>query len=262
MPNPRPLLSIAPSEKKIALFDDLPRDAKIVQVQHRYLNIAKDSQPAFLAHVKRWARRLLMARDRAGNLATGTGGCSACGLCSRRRHVVLYRGTLPCDVLFIGEAPGETEDSQGVPFVGDAGRELKEIWADAYNSADLRHKWLPTYGITNIVACIPRTPDDCGTGEIRAPLKEEAEACSPRLLEILALANPRAIVLLGDIAKRFFPKEVGGIPLKRWNGKLICLAHPARILHLLNESPTQASLLKKKMTMALTAVLKELDADA
>jgi DNA polymerase len=38
---------------------------------------------------------------------------------------------VPCDVLFIGEAPGESEDAIGIPFIGPAGHLLGRIIDEA-----------------------------------------------------------------------------------------------------------------------------------
>lgn len=130
-------------------------------------------------------------------------------------------------------------------------------------AADKAHhesKWddpAPTFGITNIVACIPRTPSTIGTGELRTPHKEEAAACQPRLEEIISMANPKLIVLLGDIAKRFIGKVINA-KLSRWHGKTLCLVHPSRIIRTHEESPSAASLMEQKFVLSLTKSLQEL----
>jgi DNA polymerase len=58
--------------------------------------------------------------------------CMACGLCRQRYRICLGRGTVPCDVLFIGEAPGAVENAQGLPFVGPAGQLLDHSARAAY----------------------------------------------------------------------------------------------------------------------------------
>lgn len=180
---------------------------------------------------------------------------------------MLFRGHLPCDVLFIGEAPGESEDSIGVPFIGPAGGMLDSLMFQSYpadgNCIELRRGEVgnamgrTSYAITNIVACIPRSPVAIGTGELRTPHKEEAAACQPRLSEILHMASPKLVVCLGDIAKRFFAPlikaKTGG-----WQGHTLHLIHPSRILRLQEENPNMASLLEKKFVIALSAALREL----
>lgn len=37
-------------------------------------------------------------------------------------------GPIPCDILFVGEAPGKNEVEQGKPFVGMAGKHLNPIF--------------------------------------------------------------------------------------------------------------------------------------
>ena len=50
--------------------------------------------------------------------------CDACSLCKTRTNVVFGCGNKNADIMFIGEAPGEQEDLQGIPFVGPAGKLL------------------------------------------------------------------------------------------------------------------------------------------
>lgn len=201
-------------------------------------------------------------------------GCTDCDLCSKRRNVVLLRGTLPCDILFIGEAPGESEDSIGYPFVGPAGRQLNGMIFAGYSQAVAEGQCIEcssrgfvgnsrghlTYAVTNILACIPRHPDEIGTGEIRPPNKEEAAACLPRLLELMVLASPQRIVLLGKIAKRFFPKpkQLINTKLPRWDGMAYELTHPSAIIRLQDEAPMQASLMEKKFVLSLSSIIRSL----
>lgn len=117
-----------------------------------------------------------------------------------------------------------------------------------------------TYAITNILGCIPRHPDDLGSGEIRPPNKEEAATCQPRLLELMTLASPQRIVLLGKIAQRFFPKpkQLINTKLPRWDGVAHFLTHPSAIVRLESEAPMQASLLEKKFILNLSSVIRTL----
>ena len=75
--------------------------------------------------------------------------CDRCPLHKTRRNVVLVRGQLPCELLFIGGAPGESEDSLGYPFVGSAGEEFERIMTEALGDRKIR------YAVTNIIACAP-----------------------------------------------------------------------------------------------------------
>src|ERR1700744_87809 len=48
-------------------------------------------------------------------------------LASTRKNVVFGSGNADADLMFIGEAPGASEDEQGIPFVGQAGKLLEKL---------------------------------------------------------------------------------------------------------------------------------------
>lgn len=139
--------------------------------------------------------------------------CTACPLATRRSKVVFTRGTLPCDVLFVGEAPGASEDVLGRPFVGPAGKLLDVILERALPAAC-------RYAITNLVGCMPKDE----TNEKGEPPEEAIKACRPKLQELLALARPKAVVCVGSLARKHTP-EVRGT-------KRAELIHPAAILRM------------------------------
>lgn len=126
---------------------------------------------------------------------------------------VLYRGDLPCNILFLGEGPGKTEDVVGLPFVGRSGKLLNK-WIEG---AGKKTKF--THGISNLVACRPI--DEPG-GENRAPLPHEKEACQARVVELCGIAKPIACVLLGRQAEAARVH----IPV----GWVLSLPHPAWVL--------------------------------
>ena len=109
-------------------------------------------------------------------------GCTRCGLCQTRHHVVFGVGNPDADVMFVGEGPGEQEDLRGEPFVGPAGMLLD----DMLSIVDLDRK--TNCYIANIVKCRP--PHN------RDPLEEEQEACIGYLRSQIALVNPKIIVCL------------------------------------------------------------------
>ena len=113
-------------------------------------------------------------------------GCTGCGLCETRHHVVFGVGKQDADVLFVGEGPGEQEDLQGEPFVGPAGKLLD----DMLSIIDLDRQ--ENCYIANIVKCRPPRNRD--------PLETEQEACIGFLRNQVALIQPKIIVCLGRIA--------------------------------------------------------------
>lgn len=111
--------------------------------------------------------------------------CRACPLSSTRTNLVLGTGSRTADLMFVGEAPGEQEDLEGIPFVGKAGQLL-----DRYLFA----VGIPRESvyIANILKCRPPRNRD--------PLPEEEEACIGYLREQVKLVDPKIIVCLGRIS--------------------------------------------------------------
>ena len=118
--------------------------------------------------------------------------CRKCALADTRTNVVFGAGVPDAEVLLIGEAPGEQEDKQGIPFVGPAGHLLD----DMLQMIDLDRS--KVY-IANIVKCRP--PGN------RDPLGIEQDACWQWLERQIALVQPRIIVCLGRIAAMKIIKE-------------------------------------------------------
>ena len=57
-------------------------------------------------------------------LKTDCLACQRCPLHTTRRSVVFGQGVENAEVLFVGEGPGQSEDEQGLPFVGRSGQLL------------------------------------------------------------------------------------------------------------------------------------------
>lgn len=127
--------------------------------------------------------------------------CRACKLCDSRSQIVPFGGDVPCDVLFLGEAPGSSEDSLGEPFIGPAGDVLKEEIKKAIkvNGLDSQVPKL-RLGFTNLVLCYPR--DETGVKNYRNPSAQEIEACFGRLCEIVHICNPKVVALVGKLAQK------------------------------------------------------------
>src|SRR3989344_2903781 len=89
-----------------------------------------------------------------------------CELKKTATQAVPGDGNPEAEIVFIGEAPGKSEDQQGKPFVGAAGKFLAEMLEA------IKLKREDIY-ITNIVKYRP--PDN------RDPLPKEIAACAPWL---------------------------------------------------------------------------------
>jgi DNA polymerase len=123
--------------------------------------------------------------------------------------------------MFIGEAPGFHENEQGRPFVGQAGKFLDELLAEAgYKREEVF--------IANVVKCRP--PGN------RDPLPEELAACSRYLDRQIEAINPSVIVTLGRISMgKFLPNarisEMHGKSIWVNDRLIVPMYHPAAALH-------------------------------
>lgn len=150
--------------------------------------------------------------------------CTLCHLHKKRTKVVLARGKIPAHIVFVGEAPGFSEDVQGLPFIGPAGHLLDEIIEES-TTKDIR------YAITNLISCIPLDEQELNQ-KVEEPLDECVKECAPRLMEFLNLSKPKIIVCVGDYASRYLkPKSAHNVrELPEFVRSVISITHPAAIL--------------------------------
>lgn len=136
-------------------------------------------------------------------------------------NLVFGEGNPDANLVIIGEAPGEDEDTQGRPFVGRAGQLLDRILESA------RIEREDIY-ITNILKYRP--PNN------RNPKPEEILASEPLLLEQLRLIRPQIIATLGNIPTQYLAGTKDGITKTRgtwfdWHGvRVFPMFHPAYLL--------------------------------
>lgn len=128
--------------------------------------------------------------------------CTKCKLHHYRRKIVTGRGQVPADILFIGEAPGKSEDLLGCPFVGPSGKLLESLFHEAAKDAGLVA--IPSHYITNTVFC---RPTDEFMGQNREPEREEVLACMPNVMRIYKRVEPKIVVFIGKVSERYYGKE-------------------------------------------------------
>ena len=118
-------------------------------------------------------------------------GCLRCPLHEGRTRVVFGSGNADADLMFVGEAPGQQEDLQGLPFVGRAGKLLDELIEEiGLVRADVF--------VANVLKCRP--PGN------RDPQPEEIESCRPYLHRQVELIEPRLICTLGNFATKLITR--------------------------------------------------------
>ncbi len=121
--------------------------------------------------------------------------CPHCLTATGHTQLVFGDGSATASLMFIGEAPGETEDRVGRPFVGRAGQKLDEM----IKAMGLARE---TVYIANVLKSRPP--------ENRTPLPLEVAKCGPTLAAQVAIIQPKCIVTLGGPAtKLILQTEVG-----------------------------------------------------
>lgn len=154
-------------------------------------------------------------------LKTFVENCTHCPLAYTRKKPVMGKGNLQAQVLFIAEAPGQKEDSAGIPFVGPSG----ELFDQMLKKIGMTREEIY---LTNIVKC--HTPNN------RDPKPEEKEQCIPYLKYETILLRPKIIVCLGRVAAQRIirpdyriTKEHGTFLLRK-NTWLTAFYHPSAVL--------------------------------
>jgi len=170
--------------------------------------------------------------------------CTACGLCNGRRQAVFGDGARPARWMVVGEAPGEQEDRQGLPFVGRSGQLLDAMLASVGMTRQ------DDVFIANVIKCRP--PGN------RNPKPEEIAACSPYLMRQIALLKPERILVLGRFAAQTLlgtDAAVGSLRGRvhtlRTDGREIPVVvsyHPAYLLR----SPNEKARSWKDLQLAVT----------
>src|SRR5919206_1524968 len=146
-----------------------------------------------------------------------------CGFepCETATNMVPGEGSPTAEVMVVGEAPGASEDKQGRPFVGRAGRLLDQLLAEAGLERDGVY-------ITNVLKARPP--------ENRDPRADEVAHSMPWLEQQLALVQPRLVIPLGRHALAHFApeakiSEAHGHLLYARERALFPMYHPAAALH-------------------------------
>jgi DNA polymerase len=145
-----------------------------------------------------------------------------CGFepCESATNMVPGEGDPNAAVMLVGEAPGATEDEQGRPFVGRAGKLLEEVLAEAGLARE------DVY-ITNVVKARPPKNRDPKAGEVAHHM--------PWLEAELAFVQPTLVIPLGRHALSHFTddakiSEVHGTEMTERGRSLFPMYHPAAAL--------------------------------
>ncbi|HEY5343847.1 MAG TPA: uracil-DNA glycosylase [Solirubrobacteraceae bacterium] len=167
-------------------------------------------------------------------------GCVRCPeLAATRKTVVFGAGNANADLMFVGEAPGASEDEQGVPFVGRAGKLLEQLLGEIGLARS-------EVFIANTLMCRP--PGN------RDPQPIELEHCHEYLLRKVELIQPTVICTLGNFSTKLLRGDPTGITrlhgqpevltLGRRAVRLYPIFHPAAALY----TPSMLETLREDFT--------------
>jgi uracil-DNA glycosylase family protein len=157
-------------------------------------------------------------------------GCRACGLWARATQTVFGEGPTNARVLIVGEQPGNSEDLEGAPFVGSAGRLLDRALVDAGIDRESVY-------VTNAVKHFKWRRARTGKKRIHdKPNRGEVSACKPWLEAEVGRIGPELIVCLGATAAQamlgpdFRVTRQHGEVVDSELGSVLATIHPSAVL--------------------------------
>jgi DNA polymerase len=159
-----------------------------------------------------------------------------CNLKKMATNTVFCDGNPQSKIMVIGEAPGNHEDLQGIPFCGDSGNMLNEMLM----SINLKRE--NDFYLTNVIFWRP--PGN------RRPTDEELAICRPFVERHIALFAPKIIILVGSTAM----SAILGLkdPITKIRGEILdyqadFLTSPSKIFTIFHPSFLMRQPMKKKI---------------
>ena len=172
-------------------------------------------------------------------LRAAAGACEGCDLYKDATQTVFGEGRVNVPIMFVGEAPGDSEDREGRPFIGPAGKLLRRamtragiVESDVYVTNAVKHFKFIWRGKRRIHA---------------SPKRIEVRACFPWLESEIAAVAPELVVALGATAAQALlganfrvtehRGELLSSPVAR---RVIATIHPSAILRTMDEAERQS----------------------
>ncbi len=151
--------------------------------------------------------------------------CKRCLFHKERNNVLFWRGNPCAKIMLIDEAPGEAEDAEGTPFVGNPGKELFLMLEEC--GIKEKHVFM-----ASVLGCRP-------SKNVR-PEEKHIEKCKPRIERMIQIVKPKVIILLGGQAalhmgqtaalKSSKGKVLRGTTTRGHNYKTVVTYHPSYYL--------------------------------
>lgn len=129
--------------------------------------------------------------------------CKRCDLYKTRRSMIEPKGSYLAKYLVICDAPQLSDDTLGKGFVNESSKLLEVMFTKAkIKISDCQ--------FVNIIKC---RPCDSVGGRGREPKEEEILACLPYIKDTIAISQHIAVVLVGDLAKKYYRSVFSGVPI-------------------------------------------------
>lgn len=184
--------------------------------------------------------------------------CRACPLWKNATQTVFGEGSADATLVIVGEQPGDSEDLDGHPFVGPAGKLLDRALVDAGIDRSKAY-------VTNAVKHFKWEPR--GKRRLHAkPNAREIAACRPWLLAELGILRPKVVICLGaTAATSVFARtmrvlsERGHLTPSPLCEQTMITVHPSMLLRLPDEAARdeQYGLFVKDLRKAAAAIAEE-----
>lgn len=206
---------------------EAPKPEPVAKEQPVAQSFAKPPKVDEIAVARETGRAVAQACLDLDALQAAIASFDGCELKKGARNTVFSDGLRGAHVMIIGEAPGREEDSQGKPFVGRSGQLLDRMVA-AIGLTRMAENPEEAVYITNVIPWRP--PQN------RDPSADETAMMRPFLMRHIELAQPKAILLMGNAATRTVLETAAGIT--RMRGKwadvsgipALPMLHPAALL--------------------------------
>ena len=154
------------------------------------------------------ARKAAAAAADLPALVAASEAFDGCDLKKGARNTVVADGVMGAPILVIGEAPGAEEDASGKPFVGRAGQLLDRMFA--------------SIGVSRKANCLISNCVYWRPAGNRNPSTEELTICRPFVERMIALTQPKLLILVGGIAGQAISGRSEGVT--RLRGQRLSLA--------------------------------------
>jgi len=183
------------------------------------------------------AERFVPERGGIDRLRSAAAGCTGCELHANATQTVFGAGPAEAQLVIVGEQPGDSEDREGLPFVGPAGRLLDQLLEQAgidrettyVTNAVKNFKW-----IAKGKRRIHQRPDAGEIAACRPWLEAELRVLEPEILLCLGATAAKAVIGPKFRVTQDHGRFLAGSEsrLEGFDGSVTATVHPSALLRI------------------------------